>query len=347
MATTSENVHWDSVFGFSPVYQERVWGGRGLESVFGRTLPDASTPFGESWEVSDREEGMSVVVGAGEGKDGLTLRELWRDHREEVFGEAGVRVGGDRFPILIKILDCREDLSLQVHPSAETAAAMGGEAKAEMWYVAGMDPGARLYAGLRAGVTRADFEKATKEGRVAEQLHVIEPQVGEFIFMPGGRVHAIGGGFLIFEIQQNSDTTYRVFDWHRVGLDGKPRDLHQRDSLATIDFGDHEPTMGVARGELLEDCPYFRVELWEMQPGTGRICLAPGEFCVVTVVAGGVFFGGEPLGPGDFRIMPAAAGWQARPMVASSEGTKLLVTRLPSQPVDADERTERSACSAR
>ena len=326
---SAEKILWDSTFALTPVYQERVWGGRRLESAFGRTLPDAVAPFGESWEVSDRDEAMSQVVGAGAGKDGLSLRELWQNHRKAVFGEAGVRMGGDRFPVLVKILDCREDLSLQVHPQAGKAEELGGEPKDEMWYVAGMDRGARLFAGLRQGVTRENFEKALVAGTVAEEIHVLEPEVGDFIFIPSGRVHAIGEGFLIFEIQQNSDTTYRVFDWNRKGLDGKPRELMIEKSLASIDFEDHEPSMGKAKGELLMECEHFRIHLWEMEPGSGRLCHQPGDFSIVAVVEGGVFFGGQSLAAGDFRIMPAAAGSEARPIVASSLGAKLLVTTLP------------------
>ncbi len=330
MEKTHERIGWDRTFGFAPVYQQRVWGGRRLETDFGKTLPESSTPYGESWEVCDRDEAMSVVAGAGEGCDGVSLQTLWRDHREEVFGAAGLRVEADRFPILIKILDCREDLSLQVHPSAEQAEQLGGEAKTEMWWVAQADPGARISVGLQPGVTRAGFEHAVTQGRAAECIHVIDPKPGDFIMIPSGRVHAIGGGLVIFEVQQNSDTTYRVFDWNRTGLDGKPRELHLEASMASIDFGDHEPTLGEKSGEVLVDCVYFKVELWDMAPGTGRICLEAGEFCVIGVVEGGVFLGGQQLAPGDFRVMPASAGLQARPIVASSDGAKLLITMLPT-----------------
>ena len=254
------------------------------------------------------------VVDQPEG-DGPTLRELWRDHREEVFGAAGLAIDDDRFPLLIKILDCRDDLSIQVHPPADKATALGGEPKTEMWYIAQADPGAKLYVGLREGVTRERFEVAITDGTTAELVHVLEPQAGDFLHLPSGRLHAIGGGFLIFEIQQNSDTTYRVFDWNRVGLEGKPRDLHIEESLASIDFTDIEPDLGKADGERLVDCDLFRVSRWELPPGSGRRCLDPGQFCVLAVVEGGIFFGGEPLQPGEFRLVPAAAGLEARPMV--------------------------------
>lgn len=249
---------------FKPVYMERVWGGRELERVYGRRLPQPGTPYGESWEVVDRDEVQSVVEG---GRfDGMTLHGLWSGWREGVFG-AGLP-DAERFPLLIKILDAREDLSIQVHPPASVAGALGGEPKTEMWFIAERTPGARLYVGLRRGVDRAGFERAIAEGSVAECVHALKPEPGESIFIPSGRLHAIGAGFLIHEIQQNSDTTYRVFDWNRAGLDGRPRELHVEPSLASIDFDDVEPGMDVARGAVLADCPLFRTE---------RLALAAGE----------------------------------------------------------------------
>src|SRR5208282_2442170 len=129
-----------------------------------------------------------------------------------------------RFPLLVKILDAQEKLSLQVHPPAPLAAKLGGEPKTEMWYIAAAKPGAELYAGLKRGVTRRQFEQAIRDATVAECFHRLQVRAGDALFLPSGRVHALGAGLVVFEIQQNSDTTYRVFDWDRVGLDGKPRE---------------------------------------------------------------------------------------------------------------------------
>ena len=147
------------------------------------------------------------------------------------------------FRLLIKILDARDKLSLQVHPPAGQAAELGGEPKTEMWYIAEAAPGAELYVGLKRGVTRAEFEQKIKAGTVAECFHRVACEPGDAMFLPSGRVHALGAGLVIFEIQQNSDTTYRVFDWNRLGLDGKPRELHIPQSLASIDFNDFEPSL--------------------------------------------------------------------------------------------------------
>src|SRR5208283_4935377 len=149
----------------------------------------------------------------------------------------------NRFPLLCKILDAREKLSLQVHPPASRAAELGGDPKTEMWYIADAAPDAELYAGFKRGVTRAQFEKKIRTGDVAGCFHRIKVRKGDAMFLPSGRVHAIGAGLVIFEIQQNSDTTYRVFDWNRTGLDGQSRELHVAQSIASIDFNDFEPAL--------------------------------------------------------------------------------------------------------
>ena len=286
---------------FQPIYQERVWGGRELERVFGRTLPEAGTPFGEAWEVVDRPEAQSVVAG---GKfAGLTLQDLWSERREEIFG-AGYD-GIPRFPVLIKILDARDDLSIQVHPPESKAAALGGEPKTEMWYIVDCAEDARLYVGLKNGVTKEDFERAIADGTVEACVHAVSPRPGESIFIRSGRLHAIGAGFLIFEIQQNSDTTYRVFDWNRMGLDGKPRQLHVEESLASIDFADFEPGMDVPQGGVLAACEYFKVERVELAAGESLENPDSGRFMIVAVVEGELASeGGLPLGPGAFALVP-------------------------------------------
>lgn len=154
-----------------------------------------------------------------------------------------VKAPGGRFPWLGKLLDAQDDLSLQVHPSVASSRMWGGEPKSEMWYVAAAEKDAKIYAGLKRGVGRADFERHLEAGTVAECFHILPVCVGDVLFLPSGRVHALGKGLVIFEIQQNSDTTYRVFDWNRVGLDGKPRSLHIQEGLSSIDFEDIEPPL--------------------------------------------------------------------------------------------------------
>ncbi len=267
---------------FKPLYMQRVWGGRELERVYGRTLPDPNLPFGESWEIVDRKNEQSVVDhGPLAGK---TLHELWTSHRWEIFG-SGFEDHA-RFPILIKILDARDDLSIQVHPPIERAAALGGEPKTEMWFIADCDPGAKLYVGLKHGITRADFEQSIVDGTVADCVHAIQPHPGDSIFIPSGRLHAIGAGFMIQEIQQNSDTTYRVFDWNRMGLDGSPRELHVAQSLMSIDFNDYEPGMNTPDGDTLASCPYFKTDRKSLAGGQMIGNPIAGRFSILSVVEG-------------------------------------------------------------
>jgi mannose-6-phosphate isomerase len=237
-------------------------------------------------------------------------------HAAEVLGRAKPAAEG-RFPLLCKILDARDKLSLQVHPPAHRAAELKGEPKTEMWYIADAAPDACLYVGFKHGVTRAEFERRIADGTVAECFHRIPVKAGDTMFLPSGRVHAIGDRLVIFEIQQNSDTTYRVFDWHRVGLDGKPRELHVAQSLASIDFDDFEPELvgskfttegGIQKRPLVND-PLFNIDEWRLAPGaTGS--LKPGQLQVIAVTAGKVEIKSGSstveVSAGHFSLIPAS-----------------------------------------
>lgn len=307
---------------FEPIYQARVWGGRVLETRFGRRLPDEATPYGESWEISAREEADSRVAG-GSWK-GKTLRNLWADPaaRAEIFGNDAP--SGERFPLLCKILDARDKLSIQVHPPAAVADELGGEPKTEVWYIAHAEPGAELYVGVREGVTRESFREALEQGTAENLVHAIPVETGQHIFIPSGRLHAIGAGLLIYEIQQNSDTTYRVYDWNRTGLDGKPRDLHVEESLRCIDFDDVEPTMDEAEGTLLCACEHFRLERHGIAAGGSLGEATKGRFAIVTVVEGSLAAGEDLFEEGDFFLVPAGAT-EGLP-VAGGDGAVVLVT---------------------
>jgi mannose-6-phosphate isomerase len=252
-----------------------------------------------------------VAGGPLAGKD---LHGLVENHRAELLGSAKPEHG--RFPLLIKILDAQEILSVQVHPPASKAALLGGEPKTEMWYIADAAPGAELYAGLKRGVTRAEFERKLRTGTVADCVHRVRVRQGDAMFLPSGRVHALGAGLVIFEIQQNSDTTYRVFDWNRVGLDGKPRDLHVEQSLASIDFNDFEPALltgdavgtGPVKARPLVSDPLFKVEAYEAEGGA-TLPLQPERLQIIAVLTGQVRVGEEggtvALLPGQFCLVPA------------------------------------------
>ncbi len=249
---------------FDPIYQERVWGGRVLEDFPGRRLPP-EVPVGESWDVVDRPEAVSVVAeGPWRGK---TLRELLEADPFALMGPGWTPER--RFPILVKWLDCAERLSLQVHPPAGAAAELGGEPKTENWFIAAARPGAGLLVGLKKGVTEEGFRAALEQNRLEACAHRFPVEPGQSILVRSGQIHAIDGGNLILEIQQNSDTTYRVYDWGRVGLDGKPRTLHVEESLASIDFSDFEPEPlpAVSGDRRLAECPEFVIDQREWNAG--------------------------------------------------------------------------------
>lgn len=306
---------------FTPLYMDRVWGGRELERKYSRSLPSADTPYGESWEMVDRPDEQSVVTQGC--YQGLTLGELWRDKRAELFGPGFDAESS--FPLLIKILDARDDLSIQVHPPAAIATELGGEPKTEMWYIADAEPDAKLYAGMKTGTTKQDFHAAIEDGTVDQVVHSISPKAGESIFIPSGRLHAIGAGLLIYEIQQNSDTTYRVFDWNRMGLDGNPRELHVAESMRCIDFSYTEPTMDTPQGNTLASCPYFHVDKLQLSENSKVQNPDPERFSIVTVVKGSLeSTDGGQYGAGDSLLLPRAAD----PLIAKNDAT-ILQTTIP------------------
>jgi len=324
----------DSLIVVEPIYQERVWGGRTLESKYGRRLPHPDRPYGESWEIVDREEAQSVVASGPFA--GVTLHALWNEHRAGVFGESALTWETNRFPILVKILDARERLSIQVHPPADVAPALHGEPKTEMWYVVDADEGSALYAGLRRGVTAEAFRGGLQDGRTASQVHRLPAAAGDFLFLPSGRLHAIGAGFLIFEIQQNSDTTFRVYDWDRVGLDGRPRDLHVEESLRCIDFADIEPELSrlYADGTLVKS-EYFAVAERRLEASGESRILGAGEFAIVAVVSGTIEIAGRRFRGGDFFMIPANASRPSRNLkAAAASPATILVTTLPAREPD-------------
>jgi mannose-6-phosphate isomerase len=299
---------------------ERVWGGRTLEHAYQRQLPEGG-PIGESWEVVDRDAEQSVVVGGP--LDGLTLHDLWTRHRSEVFGAHAP--DAPRFPLLVKILDARDRLSIQVHPPAAVASELSGEPKTEMWYIAQADPEAALFVGVKPGIDAAAFERAIESGTVEDVVHRIPVRTGDFIVVPSGRVHAIGAGLLIVEIQQNSDTTYRVYDWGRPGIDGKPRALHVEQSLRCIDFSDTAPALGQARDGVLVDCEFFAVREIVLEANRAWRHGVQGEFSILAVVGGEARLGAMPLSTGDVVLVPASLAADAR-VLQSAGGAKLLST---------------------
>lgn len=302
---------------FHPLYQERIWGGRALESALGRKLPPGQ-PIGESWEIVDRPENQSIVRGGSFG--GCTLRELFAIAGEDLMGP--IWPAEKPFPILVKWLDCRERLSLQVHPPAPLAKTLGGEPKTENWYIAHTAPGAELIVGLRRGVTRAQFERALASNQVDECVHHFSVAAGDSILVHSGQVHAIDAGNLILEIQQNSDTTYRVYDWGRVGLDGKPRQMHVEQSLRAIDWNDFEPApvRAAPTSGVIADCAEFQIRRVVLGAGERTHIRAGEQPRLLSVVSGSLLVSSEtgsgtrsPLGQklvrGENVLMPYAGAF--------------------------------------
>ena len=309
---------------FEPLAMERVWGGRRFETLLGKNLPSGAT-IGELWEMVDRPEAQSVVQqGPLQGK---TLHDLWSGHREEIFGSSHLKNPSQRFPLLIKLLDACDRLSVQVHPPLHKVEELAGEPKTECWYFLHAAEGASVYAGLKKGVTRQQFEQALQNGTVEETLHVAPAKRGESIFIPSGRCHAIGEGLVIVEVQQNSDTTYRVFDCNRTGLDGKPRDLHIPESLASIDFEDFEPSLTPASNPVVADCSYFQVGKNDL-PSPLNVA-KEGDFSIITCLTGELACGELTLKPGGFVLIPACM--KEATLTPHLPGTTFLLTRLPAQ----------------
>jgi mannose-6-phosphate isomerase len=298
---------------------ERIWGGRRLESDFRKKLP-AQKRIGESWEIVDRPEAQSIVRN---GKlRGTTLHELWTEYRGEIFGDIP---NSPRFPLLLKLLDAQEKLSLQVHPPEKVASKLGGEPKTEFWYVAAADPGAELYLGFRDSITRNRFEKALRDGTAADDVHKIQVEPGDAAFLPAGRFHAVGAGNLLIEIQQNSDTTYRVFDWNRVDDTGNSRQLHIDQALQCIDFDDVRPRLLQPEGERLLRHNLFEIQKWNLD--SPREIATRGKFAIVCCLTGSLRCADVDLTPGEFFLIPAQL--QDRQLLPQTEGTSLLRITIP------------------
>ena len=248
-----------------PVYKEYIWGGDRLIHEFHRRLNPGV--YAEAWEIADHPDGRTRIVNGPDS--GATLSEAIARRGPALLGAGRT---DKTFPLLVKLIDARETLSVQVHPNDETAARLGGEAKSEMWYVLSATPDAHIYSGFKPGVSPADFEKARAAGTIPALLQRFPARPGMVFNTPGGRVHAIGAGCLLLEVQQDANTTYRLYDWDRLDKDGKPRSLHVEQALRVIDWTQtgspvapilpELPQPGGLVSRLLLDDPHFHVEEW-------------------------------------------------------------------------------------
>lgn len=297
---------------FVPLFRRYLWGGRRLASELGKPIGEGSD-YAESWEICDRGEDQSVV--AAGPLAGATLASLVADRPNDLYGE---RPPTGRFPLLLKFLDAQQTLSVQVHPDDARAALLSPPdlGKTEAWVILAADPGSKVYAGLKRGFDRAAIERELARGTVELCLHTFEPQAGDCLFLPAGAVHALGAGLLVAEIQQSSDTTYRLFDWNRVGPDGNPRALHLEQGLGVVDFnlgpiGPQQPRP-TERPEVerLVDCDKFVLDRWRFSEPTQ--IGGDGRCHVVAMLAGEAEIVGDPssapLAKGHSLLLPACLG---------------------------------------
>ena len=289
---------------FRPIYKQRIWGGQKLREVFDKDIP----PFekiGESWELADLPNDKSVISN-GE-LTGQTLISAIEKYPKEITGNGDF---SGPFPLLIKLLDAQDILSVQVHPDPETCRRMGkGEPKTECWYIISAAPDAVIYKGLKKGVTKEQFAKAIEKGNVPDMLAKVSVKAGECHFLPAGTAHAIGPGLLIAEIQTPSDTTYRVFDWNRVDDSGKARELHVAEALESINFNQSVDELFVTTIGLLADCEYFTINKGH-QGKNCELLLAPGKMKTLIMLTGcGTILGTDgdivEFRAGDCLLIPA------------------------------------------
>ena len=310
---------------FVPYLRPMVWGARGLAEHLHKTLPTADS-YGEAWEVSDHPHHTSVV--ADGPRAGMSLRQLMETHKSDLLGANGAT--HDVFPWLIKFLDCRDWLSVQVHPDTQVVKQLrpGEGSKTEAWYIVSADQGSRVYAGLKPGVGPADMRAAVANGTTHELLHAFEPKAGQCVFLPAGTVHAVGGGVLMAEIQETSDVTFRLFDWNRVDAQGKSRQLHIEESFASIhwDKGPVTPQMVSSNSprETLVRCPFFHLDSCNVTESTH---FGGSAMHTLIVVAGeGIWPDGRRLETGQSWILPAAMAAQVMTPLAPM---KILDATLP------------------
>lgn len=311
---------------FNPIFKERLWGGQKLGSVLGKSIE--GDRVGESWELSGVPGDVSVVTNGPYA--GTSLQELAEAHPEALLGKEVHRRFGTAFPILIKFIDAREDLSIQLHPGDQLAQKRhGSPGKTEMWYIMDADPGAELIIGFNRDVTREEYQEALEGGNLLSLLHYEGVQPSDTFFIHSGKIHAIGGGILLAEIQQSSDVTYRVYDFDRRDPEGNPRELHTDMALEAMDYKRRDDfRISYPKEPNLENpmvkSPYFTTSYLELTQPTERPPSGPDSFAAYICVEGKAEFRceghRESLLRGETLLIPAAAG----PLRIDTTGCRLL-----------------------
>jgi len=274
---------------FVPILKERVWGGDRLRKEFGKDSKE-DVIIGESWEISGVQGDISLV--ANGFLEGNNLEEIIEVYMGDIVGEEVYEKFGNEFPLLIKLIDANDDLSIQVHPPDELAKERHhAYGKTEMWYVLDAMKNAKIYTGFNGEMDKHSFIKSLEDGDIAEKLNIEKPGAGDVFFIPSGRIHAIGKGVILTEIQQTSDITYRIWDWNRNGLDGKPRELHTDLAVDAIDYKLYDSYITRINPELnnsvnLIDCKYFTTNILEFNEPVNRDYSLNDSFVVYICVDG-------------------------------------------------------------
>ena len=288
------------------VTKQIIWGGTRLSGEYG--LGKEGEQIAEAWQLTCREDGVNTIAG---GKyDGKTIAEYIEENKESV----GTKWDGGRFPLLIKLIDAEKDLSIQVHPDDEYAAAHTTDfGKTEMWYIVDAKPGAKIIYGLNGEYTSEELRSGIENGTLESMMNYVPVHAGEAYFIPSGLVHAIGEGILIAEIQQNSNITYRVYDYNRVGADGKLRPLHIDDALAVIASTDPAHVKSEETGDptVIAKCKYFTVNKYDIC-GEKALSVGGESFLHLMCIKGSatIEMGGESyeMNMGDTYFIPAGSG---------------------------------------
>lgn len=265
---------------FKPIFKQRIWGGQRLGDVFGKDLP-AGEKIGESWELSDLPEDKSEIINGPLATE--TVASAIEKYGTAITGRSDYR---PPFPLLLKLLDTQDKLSVQVHPDPQTCRRMGkGDPKTECWYIIDAADDTVIYKGLKAGVTKERFAQAIKAGTVEELLEKVPVKAGECHFLPAGITHALGAGLILIEIQTPSDTTYRVFDWNRLDDSGNSRQLHIEQALESIHFDASDDELSVTTVGRLVDCEYFKVDKGHRVKDCETL-LSPGKMKSLMIISG-------------------------------------------------------------
>ncbi|MEO0897534.1 MAG: type I phosphomannose isomerase catalytic subunit [Bacteroidota bacterium] len=298
---------------FHAYFKEKLWGGTKIREVLGKDYGDLRN-CGETWEISGVDGHISIVK---EGPlAGQKLTDLMSEYKGELLGNRVYEAFGDRFPLLVKFIDANDDLSIQVHPDDELAKERHNSfGKTEMWYIMQNDPGASLISGFNREVSQEIYEEHFNSGRLTDILNREMAEAGDVFFLPAGRVHTIGKGLLLAEIQQTSDITYRIYDFDRVGADGKKRELHVEQALAAIDYkyyDDIKTKYEVEKNKPVElaSCPYFTTNRLHLTQGAIRKYNKLDSFVIYVVASGKAKLdyghGSLNIEMGDAVLLPAA-----------------------------------------